>query len=371
MRRFSLLTCLILSLLIVVAASPATVVASPAMPFAGPSPAHTVPDLTARSSIAVDLTSGLQLHSYEADVRVAPASTMKIVTALVALELLDPAEMITIIEDDLYLGEDYSQMGLMAGDVVSVEILMYGAMLSSGADASLALARVAGQRLDPETSDPVGRFVQEMNAWAAEHKMFNTSFTNPVGEDHPEHFTTARDLVRATEQMLQHWLLARVAATYEVVVTVGGPNAREIYVFSTNQLMLEGQSTGGKTGTTENAGECLVNVVTRGDHTIVTVVLGSMDRYGDTLRLLEDIDQRFRFVVLGADGHFPGISDELAAQGLQFPIRHTVLMSPEQAQSLDYVLELSGDRSQTGKVGTVVFSLGDQEVARLPVYRSS
>ena len=350
---------------------PAVVNGSPSMPFEGPGAAHSSPELGARSSIAVDLTNGLQLHADDADTQVAPASTMKVVTALVARQILDPAETVTIIEDDLYLGEEYSQMGLMAGDVATVESLFYGALLMSGADASLALARVAGQRLDPSTSDPVGRFVQQMNTYAQQYKMFGSQFTNPVGIDDEAHYTTARDLVRASEQMLNDWLLARVIATPEIVVAVGGPNAREIYLYSTNQFVLNGEAIGGKTGTTEAAGQCLINIVKRGEHILVTVVMGSQDRFADTQVLLDSLFERFRFVDLGAGSSVPGIGEELAALNLAFPVASTVIMTPEQEEQLSYDLQLTGNRSSNGRAGVVVFSIGEREVLRLPVHNAS
>ena len=368
MRRIRLLSCVMVCILLALVYAPASTVANPSMPYAGPPAVHSAPELTASSAVSIDLTSGLQLYNRNGDTRVAPASTMKMVTVLVANRILGPSELITIVEADLYLGEDYSQMGLMIGDVATVESLFYGAMLSSGADAALALARVAGQRLDPGASDPVARFVEEMNAFAVEHGMLNTSFANPVGVDEDGHFTSARDLVRAAEQMLDDWLLARVLSTPEIVVAVGGLNAREIYMFSTNQYLLEGEAIGGKTGTTEAAGQCLVNIVRRGDHTIVTVVMGSDDRYQDTGSLLDDIGTRFRFVVLGAGSSLPGLADDVTGSGLHFPVRRTVMMTTEQAESLTYDLELTANRSLSGKAGTVAFKIGDHELSRLPVY---
>jgi serine-type D-Ala-D-Ala carboxypeptidase (penicillin-binding protein 5/6) len=371
MRRFKLLSFGLVTMLLAMVYAPASTIASPSMPNAGPPAVHRAPDLTAGAAVSIDLTSGLQLYNENGDTQVAPASTMKMVTVLVASSILDPSEVITIIEADLYLGEDYSQMGLMVGDVVTVESLFYGAMLFSGADAALALARVAGQRLDPGASDPVARFVDEMNAYAIEHNMLNTSFANPVGVDEEGHFTSARDLVRAVKQMLDDWLLSRVLSTPEIVVAVGGPNAREIYMYSTNQLLLTGDSVGGKTGTTEAAGQCLVNVVRRGDHTIVTVVMGSEDRYLDTGKLLEDVGTRFRFVVLGAGSLLPGLVDDLTGAGLHFPVRRTVMLTAEQAERVTYDLELTANRSESGKAGTVVFKVGDHVLSRLPVYAMS
>jgi serine-type D-Ala-D-Ala carboxypeptidase (penicillin-binding protein 5/6) len=368
MLRYRFIVFFALALAVSAGISPAVVTASPSTLYDGPPASHYAPALDARAAITVDLTSGLQLYNHNGDMRVPPASTMKIVTALVVLEILDPSEMVTITAPDLVMGEEYSQMGLEAGDITTVEALLYGTMLSSGADSALALARVAGQRLDPSTSDPVGRFVAEMNVFATENRMFGSNFTNPVGIDGDNHYVTARDLVRAAKLMLDHRVLSRISSSPEIVVRVGGPNAREMYLFSTNQLILSGDSIGGKTGTTESAGQCLVNVVQRGGHTIVTVVMGSEDRYADTERLMEDVGQRFRFVILGAGASVLAVNDELAAMGLEFPVGQTILMTPAQAESLRYELELTGNRTPNGKAGTVVFRVGEQEILRLPVH---
>jgi serine-type D-Ala-D-Ala carboxypeptidase (penicillin-binding protein 5/6) len=371
MRLFRLISSIVAILLVSVVVSPAVVGASPAMPEVGSGRSHLAPELSARSSIAIDLTSGLQLHAHDADVRVAPASTVKLTTLLVARQILDPQELITIVEADLYLGEEYSQMGLVAGDVATVESLLYGSMLMSGADSSLALARVAGQRLDPGTGDPVGRFVQEMNAFAQNNRMYATNFVDPVGADYEQQYTTARDLVRVMHLVLDDWLLRQVGATPEIVVTVGGPQPREMYLYSTNRNVLTGDSIGGKTGTTDSAGECLVNVTTRGDHIIVTVVMGSIDRFYDTDMLMQSITERFRFVVLGAGTSVPGVEEDLASHGLRFPVGSTVIMTPEQLDLLDYDLLLAGNRSPNGRAGVVVFRLGDREILRMPVHAVS
>lgn len=339
------------------------------MPTEGPSAAaQTAPVLSARVALAVDLTNGLQLFNRDGDVSVAPASTVKIVTALVARGVLGLDEEVVIEERDLALDDDYSMMGVGVGDVVSVRALLYGTMLSSGGDAALALARVAGYRLDPNTGDPVQRFVDEMNAYAVRHGMSGSQFSNPVGIDAADSYVTARDLVRATENVLNDWELARIAATPEIVVSVAGPNARDLYLFSTNQLVLNGESIGVKTGTTDAAGECLVNVTRIGDHTVVTVIMGSVDRYADTQALLDSVSERYSFVTLGAGSPSLGASDELEARGLMFPIGFTMVMSPANADALQYELELSDDPTMQGKSGVVVFRVESQEVLRLPVY---
>ncbi|HEX2281472.1 MAG TPA: D-alanyl-D-alanine carboxypeptidase [Thermomicrobiales bacterium] len=349
--------------------SPATVNASIENPAEGPAVAAQIaPEITARSALAVDLTSGLQLFNHEGDARVAPASTMKIVTVLAARGVLPPGEQVTVTEADLVLPDDYSKMGLENGDVVTVEALFYGALLSSGGDAALALARVAGKRLDPSTSDPVARFMDEVNRYAESINMHSSHFSNPVGIDAPDHYTTARDLIRATERLLADPLLARITATPEVIVTVGGPNARELYLVSTNQFVLDGTSIGGKTGTTDLAGECLINVTQHGHHTVVSVVMGSDDRYVETQALMANVEERYRFVPLGVGSSVLGVTEELALQGLAFPVGTTVLMTPRQADALTYTLQLTGDRSPNGKAGVVTFMTGGRVVRALPVH---
>lgn len=360
---------LLIGLIFLTGASPVLVSARPATPTNGAAiVAQSGAAIGARAALAVDLTSGLELFNFEGDTSVPAASTVKIVTALVAREVLGLDEEVVIQEPDLRLPEDYSKMGLELGDVTTVRVLLQGMLVVSGGDAALALARVAGQRLDPESSDPVQRFVDEMNAFAESNGLTGSHFSNPDGMDSDGYYMTARDLVRAAERLLHDWFLAQTVATAEAVVTVDGPNAREIYLSSTNQLVLDGESFGVKTGSEEAAGECLVNVTWRGDHKIVTVVLGSSDRYADTHALLDFIDQSYRYVPLGGASPSLGATDDLAAQGLSIPVGRTIVMTPAQADSLQYDLEMADEKSPAGKVGTIVFRSGEREVLRLPVY---
>jgi D-alanyl-D-alanine carboxypeptidase (penicillin-binding protein 5/6) len=96
-------------------------------------------------------------------------------------------------------------------------------------------------------------------------------------------------MLRATERLLEDPVLAEIAAMPEAMVAIGGPNPRELYLVSTNQFVLNGDSFGVKTGSTDNAGECLLNATWKGDHQVVTIIMGSMDRYADTQTLLDFI----------------------------------------------------------------------------------
>ncbi|MCO5177058.1 MAG: serine hydrolase [Thermomicrobiales bacterium] len=327
--------------------------------------------LTAAGAIAVDLTTGIELYAVNADVSLPPASTAKIVTALVAIAILAPDQQVTIQASDLLDPTVYSTAGLIEGDVVSVHDLLFGVLLPSGGDAALAVARAAGLVLDPASADPVARFVDEMNAFAAAHGMTQSRFSNPVGMDDPaNNYASARDLVRATEALLSDQLLLAIVGTPSFTMTADGPNARSWDIYSSNQLVTEDDVFGIKTGTEDAAGQCLITGFWRGDNRIVTVVLGSSDRYADTMQMMGAIDANYHWAALGIGTASAGATDALASEGLTFKVRRTTLMTREQFEAITWELEGETDAS-TPWVGIVEFSTGGRVIARLPVYSVS
>ncbi|HYI13848.1 MAG TPA: serine hydrolase [Thermomicrobiales bacterium] len=327
-------------------------------------------DISARAVLVADLTTGVEVYSSNADAQLPPASTMKIVTALVASSILDLDEQFTVQESDILDPTIFSNMQLQPGDSVTVRTLLHGVLIPSGADAAMVLAREAGNRLEPGTPDPVGRFVAEMNTWAAQRGMTNTHFTNPVGTDDPQHYTSARDLVRATEVLLHDWLLARIVAMEAYVADISGPNARQVELFNSNQFITRDDVFGIKTGTEEIAGQCLITGFWRGDNQIITVVLGSADRYADTQAVMDAVDTTYRWLALGIGAVSQGASDALAAQGLTFMTRRTVLMTAAQAEQITWEIVLD-DQPRGDRVGAVIFQLDDRVVARMSIYSIS
>jgi D-alanyl-D-alanine carboxypeptidase (penicillin-binding protein 5/6) len=328
------------------------------------------PPISAAAALVVDLTTGLQIYASNADTPLPPASTMKIVTALVASSILPLDEQLTVQEGDILDPTVFSNMQLQAGDVVSVKTLLHGVLIPSGADAAMVLAREAGNRLEPGTPDPVGRFVTEMNAWSADQGMSNSHFTNPVGTDDPNHYASARDLVRATQALLNDWLLARIVAMDMYVADIGGPNARQVELFNSNQLIARDDVFGIKTGTEEVAGQCLITGFWRGDNQIITVVLGSADRYADTQAVMDAVDGSYRWLALGIGAVSQGAPDALAAQGLTFMNRRTVLMTPAQAEQITWEIVLDSE-PRGDRRGEVVFRLDERVVARMSIYSAS
>jgi D-alanyl-D-alanine carboxypeptidase (penicillin-binding protein 5/6) len=321
----------------------------------------------ATAALAVDLTTGLELYAENADSGLPPASTMKVVTAVVVRQVLPDDQVITVQEDDLLDPTVYSVMTLEAGDTLTVHDLLHGLLMQSAGDAALALAREAGWRLQPGSPEPVAVFMERMNAYSASIGMRDSHFTNPVGDDDEGQYASARDLVRATQHLLADQLLARIVATHSATVDVGGPRPRQIELFATNLLLERGDVFGVKTGTDELAGQCLIAGFWRGDNEVITVILGSADRYADTQELLDWVDSHYRWIAFGAGARSLGANEELAAQGLRFMVRRTVVMTPAQADALTW--EVIPDRpARRYRHGVVVFRTGQREVARLPVY---
>ncbi|RUL88842.1 D-alanyl-D-alanine carboxypeptidase [Tautonia sociabilis] len=256
------------------------------------------PFVTAKAWAIIDADSGELIAGLDEEAPLDMASTTKIMTALVVLRLAeeDPAvldEVVTFSERaDGTIG---STSGVRAGERVPVRELLYGLLLPSGNDASVALAEHFGARLGPpedapEELDPLARFVAEMNRTAAELGLVETRFANPHGLTSPGHHASALDLARLARVALENELFSRIVSTQTRGCTLfdGEGSPRNVVWRNTNRLLsIEGYD-GVKTGTTGAAGACLVSRGRRGADSVIVVVLGSTSsdaRYTDARNL--------------------------------------------------------------------------------------
>lgn len=237
--------------------------------------ALTDPAIDASAALLVEPKSGTVLYELNADETRYPASTTKIMCALVVLEHADLSDQVTVEEGDLdALTPDSSVAGFKPGEVLTVEQLLYGLLLPSGNDAAYILARAVGGSTEA--------FVQMMNDRAAELGCTGTHFVNPCGLHDPDHYTTARDLIKMTEAAMENEEFARIVATpsFDLPATNVQP-ARTLY--NTN-LLINGNSSlyyeparGVKTGNTDEAGRCLVGAAEQDGVTLYSVALGCAD----------------------------------------------------------------------------------------------
>ncbi|MCO6452323.1 MAG: D-alanyl-D-alanine carboxypeptidase [Caldilineales bacterium] len=228
------------------------------------------PEVAARSAILVDDSSGEKLWGKDENAALPMASTTKMMTALVALETLSPDQVVTVPQAAL-IGD--ASMGLQAGDGVTVETLLYGALLPSGNDAAMTLALAAAGTTEA--------FVERMNARAADWGLTQTHFENPHGLDEPGHISSATDLAGLARQVLDSPVLAKIVATPQTT-------QQGYALTSTNELLTTYPGANGvKTGTTDEAGQVLVAAATRRGGSPLSVVLNSPDRFAESARLLD------------------------------------------------------------------------------------
>ncbi len=234
-----------------------------------------VPDVVAKSIFIIDPDSQTVLYQHNADERLYPASTTKMLTALVANESFPHDQKITVTVS-YPEGQD---AGFMPGEVVDVENLLYALLVNSANDAAEIFAE----------NFPGGRpaFVEAMNQKVISLGLQNTYFKNPTGLDEDGHFSSAADLARIAQELIRHPYLSKIVSTEAAVINTVD---RTIYhpVTNINELLghVEGV-VGIKTGFTDLAGQSLVTLVDRNHHRVLVVLLGSTDRFADTKSLID------------------------------------------------------------------------------------
>jgi D-alanyl-D-alanine carboxypeptidase (penicillin-binding protein 5/6) len=242
--------------------------------------------LTAQGAIVIDGLTGRALYEKNADTPLYPASTTKIMTALLVIEAGDLDREVIVTEEDSKVGE--SSLQIKAGDHYTRRQMLYGLMLKSANDVAGALGR--------DNAGTAEAFALKMTHRAQELGAMNTSFRNPHGLHHVEHFTTARDLALiARYAMNQPFFRAVVSTTKYQWARYVGPDqppgtAPEIWNLSNHNRLLtrfEG-CTGVKTGFTNPAQHTLVSAALRSPREVIAVVMkdGRLQKWEDSMLLL-------------------------------------------------------------------------------------
>ncbi|HLJ68908.1 MAG TPA: hypothetical protein VKX16_16265 [Chloroflexota bacterium] len=236
--------------------------------------------LTAPEAMVIDGWTGNVLYARNANVERDPASTVKIMTALVVLVRHIPLNRVVTIS---YYAATYpgSSAGLYAGERITLRNLLYAMLLPSGNDAAIAVAEaVAGS--------PAG-FSRLMNAEARRLHLWHTRYLTPNGFDEWGQVTTAHDLAELARAAMSRPMFARVVRTRNWTAT--SVEGRIVHTWTnTNQLLWRsGAVDGVKTGTTPGAGACLVASARRGGKWVISVNLGSSGaaRFADGMALLD------------------------------------------------------------------------------------
>lgn len=232
------------------------------------------PFLTAQGVYVLDLPSFTPILEKNAKERFLPASTAKIITALVAYDVYKPQTVIEVKK----VVPDGQIMGLVLGEKITVENLLYGILVHSANDAAYVLAENFGYQ----------KFVDLMNKKAKDLKMENSHFVDPAGlSEEKNQYTTPFDLALAARAILKNPYLSKMVSLKEIVVS----DIDFLYfhrLVNVNRLLGEVPGVGGvKTGYTEEAGQNLVSFYKKNNHQFIIVVLKSEDRFLDTKNIID------------------------------------------------------------------------------------
>lgn len=232
------------------------------------------PAIHASALYLVELKSGRVLLEKDATRRLPPASLTKVMTALLAMEVASPEQVVHI---DARALVHRSSLRLHPGEHFLLRDLLTAMLVTSANDACEAVAWHVG--------GDAGRFVALMNERARTMGLKNTHFANACGFDAPDHYSTAADLALLTEQALRIPAISMMVRTVtRDIADVDG--TRQIVLRSTNELLLDPDVTGVKTGYTSKAGRCLIASMFKDGQQLLLVGLNVIDRWEQATRLL-------------------------------------------------------------------------------------
>ena len=246
--------------------------------------------ITSENVILYNMNDDKILYSKNADEIVEIASLTKMMTALVTIEnTSDLTKEITITEKDFEGTTGYSKAGFKVGDKVTYEDLLYGILLPSGADAvNAAVNNTLGYK----------KFIAKMNETAKKIGMNNTNFSNPIGKDDKNNYSTASDIAKLLKYSLKNETFKKVFTT-KSYKTTNGLNLKST-VSNYDNILQTNKIYGAKSGFTKQAGRCLASITNLHDVNYLLVVIKSSTEYPynavkDTISIYNYYDENYSY----------------------------------------------------------------------------
>lgn len=239
-----------------------------------------LPECSAAAVLCAE--DGLLLYSDRIDEQIAPASLTKLLTALTALQYLDPETVITVGTEQSLVKPHSSLCLIKPGHRLRLRDLLTGMLVASGNDAAYTVAAAAARAAYPSKSmsdsEAADCFAAMMNAFAAKLHMTHSHFVSPEGWDDPAQYTTAADLLTLAQRAYENPVIREIVGTAQTrIVFVSGENV----TWKNTNLLLDPASSyycaeagGMKTGTTAQAGHCLIAAFRRNGKTYFTLAAG-------------------------------------------------------------------------------------------------
>lgn len=252
-------------------------------------------NIHSKTAIAMDADSSIILYNKDMNKQIYPASTTKILTAILAIENLDLNKAVVVSKAAISIPWDSSSVYLQEGEVISINDLLYCLLLNSGNDAANVLAEAV--------SGNIGSFVELMNEKAKELGCTNTHFNNAHGYSDNNHYTTALDMAKIFNYCIQNETFTKIISTKSYIVEETNKTEEKRYLNNTNRLILQKEDSvyaryyeyciGGKTGYTDEAGRTLITFAKKDNKTVIVAVFGASSngkedmRYTDAINLFE------------------------------------------------------------------------------------
>lgn len=333
--------------------------------FSSPA-AGTEPSVSAQAAVVMDVKTGQVLYSKEPSKRMYPASTTKILTALVVLQNARLDDRVKA--SGAVVNTEGSAIWLKEGEELAVSDALYALMLNSANDVAMALAEKVGGSVD--------NFVKMMNRTAKACGATDSNFNNPHGLPDENHYTTALDLARITRVAMGNRFFREVVATKTKNIKRASPQDLSLLSNHNRLLWRYNGAIGVKTGYTSEARQCLVAAARREGRELIAVVLGSEGNvWGDAAGLLDYGFSAYRLVELVKAGQVVG----------RFPVRKgAALVEGKPSRSFWYNVPIEGEPfllphwelkmqpvtaplAQGKCIGEIVFSGQQGEIGRVSI----
>lgn len=324
-----------------------------------------LPDVSAKAAVLMDADSGTILGAKNPDERLPMASTTKIMTALVAIENADISRIVEV--SPAAVGVEGSSIYLYAGEELSLSDLLYALLLESANDAAAAIAIEIGGSLEG--------FAEMMNEKASSLGLRDTHFENPHGLDGKEHYTTAHDLALIARAALENEVFAKIVSTYKKTIPLSSTDGVRLLINHNKLLKSYDGAIGVKTGFTKKSGRCLVSAAERDGLRLICVTLNAPDDWRDHKTMLDHGFSHYSSQLLCAQGEMADILPVVGGKTDHVTAicdREVRLTLPRAAlNNLERRIELSrfeyAPVSEGERIGTVIFTLNGEEVARAPL----
>ena len=306
---------------------------------------------SAQSAVLIEAESGDVIYEKDAHARRGPASTTKIMTALVAIENLPLDTVVTV--DERAANVEGSSAYFYAGEKVTVETLLYALMLRSANDAAAAIAY--------EVAGGIEGFAALMNEKAAALGLCDTHFSNPHGLDAEDHYTSAYDLALIARAALENEIFRRIVGTKKYSAKMDGSDATRVFYNHNRLLFSYDDIIGVKTGFTKKCGRTLVSAAKRDGVTVIAVTLNDGDDWRDHRALLDEGLSLYERVTLCRAGDFETeVENSGGKVKISAPSDVSATLPRERGE-----IKVSEEYSAAG--GNVRFYLDGKEIGNTPL----